>query len=121
MFQRDSQRKYEPPIKSIKLRPGMFAQQLQQRHLWSGASEFTAGQIIEVHLNFYTLVFIYVVFLEGMARTDERYRKKQQKQKRYWASEGLDVMNKKHIWFLTVIFSYLFVKTFLRLLNFKMS
>lgn len=68
----------EPPVKGMKLRPGMFAQR-QRRHLWSKASEFKAGQagkereekMIEVHLKFYTLVFIYVVFLEGAAWTAE--------------------------------------------------
>lgn len=62
----------------MKLRPGLFAKQ-QQRHLPRGASEFKAGQpgkereekMIEVHLKFYTLVFIYVVFLEGAAWTPE--------------------------------------------------
>lgn len=61
----------------MELRPGMFAHQ-QQSHHWSGASEFKAGQageerekkkMIEVQLKFYTLVFIYVVFLEGAAWT----------------------------------------------------
>lgn len=58
---------------------GEFARQRQQRPLWNRALEFKAGQVgkeekkkmIEVHLKFYTLMFICVIFLEGEAWTAE--------------------------------------------------
>lgn len=70
-------RKYEPPVR------GMFAQQQHQRHLWSKVSEFKPGQVrkerdekkVEVHLKFYTLLFIYTVFLDGAVWTAEGFQK----------------------------------------------